>query len=69
MTASGHEEKAPPPRLSGCYRLVEPTFAGMGGKEKDASNNSLVDLRVDGSVAPVPAPSHSSSRTGEDLAL
>jgi hypothetical protein len=32
----GHEGKAPLPRLNGCYRLVEPTLAGTGGKEEHA---------------------------------
>jgi hypothetical protein len=32
----GHEDQFLHPRLSGGYRLVEPTFAGTGGKEEDA---------------------------------
>jgi hypothetical protein len=32
----GHEERFPPPSLSGHRRLVAPTFAEMGGKEEDA---------------------------------
>ena len=32
----GHEERFPSPSLSGGCRLGKATFAGMGGKEKDA---------------------------------
>ena len=36
MAGKGHEERLPPPRLSGRCRLGEATFPGMGGKEEDA---------------------------------
>jgi hypothetical protein len=36
MTASGQEDQFPSPSLSGRCRLGEATFAGMGGKAKDA---------------------------------
>jgi hypothetical protein len=32
----GHEDQFRPPSLSGGCRLGKATFAGMGGKEKDA---------------------------------
>jgi hypothetical protein len=35
-SASGHEDQFRPPSLSGGCRLGKATFAGMGGKEKDA---------------------------------
>jgi hypothetical protein len=37
----GHEDQFPQPRLSGCCRFVEPTFAGMGGKEEDAPKPAI----------------------------
>ena len=36
MTEKGHEDQFRPPSLSGGCRLGKATFAGMGGKEKDA---------------------------------
>ena len=32
----GHEERLPPPWLSGCYRFGQRTFAGTHGKGRDA---------------------------------
>jgi hypothetical protein len=36
MTAQGQEDPFSQPRLNSRYRLGEPTFARMGGKEEDA---------------------------------
>jgi len=36
MAASGHEDQFRPPSLSGGCRLGKATFAGTGGKERDA---------------------------------
>jgi hypothetical protein len=40
----GHEDQFVQPRLSGCCRLVEPTFVGMGGKEEDAPRTDFPAL-------------------------
>jgi hypothetical protein len=39
----GHEDQFPPPSPSGRCRLVEPTFAGMGGKEEDAPKTAVAE--------------------------
>jgi hypothetical protein len=36
MTAQGHFERFPPPRLSGHSAFCEETFAGTCGNEEDA---------------------------------
>jgi hypothetical protein len=36
MTDLGHEEQLPPPRLSGCCRFSQGTFAGAHGNGRDA---------------------------------
>ena len=35
-SGSGHEERFPPPRLSGRYRFSQATFAGAHGNGRDA---------------------------------
>jgi hypothetical protein len=49
----GHEDEFPPPSLSGRCRLVEPTFAEMGGKEENAP---LADPRATTFRRPHPIP-------------
>jgi hypothetical protein len=57
MTAVGHEDQFRPPSLSGGCRLGKATFAGMGGKEKDAPIPDLPVLTPERGSSTQPSPS------------
>jgi hypothetical protein len=52
MTDMGHEEQFPPPSLSGCFRLGEATFTGIGGNEEDAPIAAISATRSTRRVSP-----------------
>jgi hypothetical protein len=47
MTPMGHKDQLRPPSLSGCCRLVEATFARMGGNEEDAPITAIYATRME----------------------
>ena len=55
----GHEERLAPPRLSGCCRFIQGTFAGAHGNGRDAPKPAITaglwnGFQVDDSNKPYP---------------